>query len=436
MKENEYSFYYLKVGFSNSLLKSARSKTNENKANMWIGYQHISMNELTKHQNPQTGFFPKDLKLQKVGSDETASPADLLALAAMSHHKNRDTIRIITFSQEHLEVWKIEDDLKIMNDEVADQITDYFQEKQDTLMQTMGLFGIPSKNNKKQNLTKEERMALFKKECFSINSKYIQLSRVFVCSRIELPPTINSLSVYQGFSRGTFRAIASANADKEEMLKNVFKNDAELAHIKTSTGDTYQERRFGFFIRKYLSFLMNPNAKDFFSELGISKTDSMKLLLYTLNPGQMESAAMLLVTDLGFVPEIGIAHALDSIDIRGRIPEAFSAKDILNRIKKLGLKLNKPIEDKILTDRVLEIQCKAYQYKSSDARQDIIYFTPASMENFTGINWSLELLQEKFDHTNYLKDKNADWYLLNNWLLNIKDCFKRKADPNKQSIAA
>lgn len=426
MNDDNKFYYYLKAGYSNCLLNMGRTAREPNTAYMWIGYQYMSFDTLTKDLSKDgVHFTRKDKDI----------PTDTLNLFTMSQATYKEQVRVITFSNKLFEVWEFIEGLTQMNPTVRSCIMNNIRQSPEDIQKwILGCFPMDTKQKTKKNIKHSDRLNDFEKRFVGEHSRFVKLKRVFHCNRTELPPPINSLSVYQGFSRGTFRPIASADSGKEEALTPILQH-SNLIKTNTYTGNSYTERRFGHFIRKYISFLADPTSKDFYNYMGLDDTSGLQLILNTLNPGQMETAAMLLILDLGFVPEIGTAHALDSIDVRGRLPEKISPLQILQKIKLLNLPMNKAIEEKLIGERVLEIQCKAYQ-PNSVSREDIVFFTPSIRSNVpTAIHWSLEQIRSHLSCREYLK-KSEDWYLLNNWLLNIKEGFSRKPQTFKVKSAA
>jgi hypothetical protein len=102
----------------------------------------------------------------------------------------------------------------------------------------------------------------------------------------------------------------------------VFDNPSEFA--RHNSEDFHKEKAFGQFIRLAFDYYAHPACNQTLAEIcgvSASKDRQLKLVFATLNPSQMETLALLVCLDLGFIPEIGFANSLDHIDVRGRHPK-------------------------------------------------------------------------------------------------------------------
>ena len=418
----ERNFYFFKCGYSNSLLEACRHKDAPHKATMWIGYNDLDLLEMRKFRNDQTGWYDKKGKPIKTnGKKFTSSLSDIYSLDAFSYSKNRDLIYVVTFSDTHLEFWKITGDLASMNDNVRDHIISGMK-RTGTLSKVFDCFKI-----KKKGYDENGRIDLFKKDALTDTNKFIHMERVGnpIC-RTKLPATINSLKVYQGFSRGTFRSMSSADSDKQTMLEDIFP-DNKISKFKSYDDVEYSEKRYGHFIRKYLSFLMDKKTH-FFDYLNITNDEGQKLITYTLNLGQLETAAMLLISDLKMIPIVGVAKSLDSIDLRCKLIDLSEASYVENELAKLGLTFNQKCKDKLYNEGLVDVQCKAYSY-SGNSQDGIVYFTSENSSLPGRTNWSLNTVADHLKFSSYLKNKNETLFLLNNWMLNLKEQFQPNPNP-------
>ena len=197
--------------------------------------------------------------------------------------------------------------------------------------------------------------------------------------------SVDSLASYQYLIRGTCRPLwratgPTAAAHPPEVLE---RQQARIPRCERIGG----EEPFAAFVRLYLNELLHrygppaaavkPRLGDFASDA----TSARRVVMATLNPILVETAALAFVQDLGLTPDIGVGKGKDVIDVRARAAAtdgSFSpdiARDAWTALHGLGLTMpagDHTLRDRLLQRGVLDIQCKA-----ADRRADadgVLYF--------------------------------------------------------------
>jgi hypothetical protein len=103
--------------------------------------------------------------------------------------------------------------------------------------------------------------------------------------------------------------------------------------------------------------------------------ERQQLVLATMNPILVETAALYFCLDLGLIADIGSGKGIDVIDVRARAESQQAADRAAGLVLDLqadGIVISEAVRNRLHTERVLEIQCKAADRKV--ASPNIIYF--------------------------------------------------------------
>lgn len=222
--------------------------------------------------------------------------------------------------------------------------------------------------------------------------KTLPARKVARIGRSALYTSIDSLAVYQYFNRGTCRRMWRAGGPTGAAMSDAIKDHRQGEIRGAGGGERASETSFGAFTRLYLNgvlkaanqagrgrlsrrHLSQPELAD--SVMGLKASDKQAIVLSTLNPILVETAAMYLCLDLGLVADIGIGKGIDVVDIRARAESSRIAEHAAAKLRNV-LDCD-AICDRLIEENVLELQCKA-----SDQRSDyehIVYFGYRAMQD-------------------------------------------------------
>ncbi|PJZ76309.1 hypothetical protein [Leptospira neocaledonica] len=248
-------------------------------------------------------------------------------------------------------------------------------------------------------------------------------------NRSLLPSSIDSLSVYQYLNRGTFRPIFRLSKYKDKLI---FSNDIENDRFEFTVKNHHKkdikliETKYSRILRFYFDAIVKK-GKDFKQDLkrifsNFSLQEKNQILSALFSPAQVETMAMLLIQDIGFTADIGIGKGLDFVDIKGslRHREEIIIEKNLSKLTKYSLvKLNQLTLNKIISEKTINIQCKAKPH--SDLLSDLLYILPdskkSSMENVIFIDKIISCM----GNDTFSKDFPllADWLELQKYTLGL-----------------
>ncbi len=372
------NYFFYKCGEANCWLPLAEDHglyvgfgdTADNKDANWIG-----------NREPDPNFY-------------TLTGYDDDNIAWLMHPRNRPWFLVITFSQADLIFWEVRGKLK------AHAPGSAVFERAAKLWKT-----FPS-------VTRKTYSHIFGSEAKRPLFKVLPAKKVACVPRSQLYASIDSLAVYQFLNRGTCRPIWRIDGPTEAEMPELI---AEQRQPSIHGGDKNDdEKKYAAFVRLYLnsavhSSLNSKLASSFPALVGqptlhscwpsLSAVDRQKLVLATLNPILVETAALYFCLDLGLVGDIGSGKGIDVIDVRARAEsqlKANAAADRLVSLRSFGVGISEQICGRLRSEHVLEIQCKAADRKVNS--KDIIYFgyrkTPKSATNTV----SLGLLGKALAH--------------------------------------
>lgn len=183
--------------------------------------------------------------------------------------------------------------------------------------------------------------------------------------RSSLYTTLDSLAVYQSLNRGTCRPVWRITGSKARIPAAIQTAPLPDEYIH---GDSGKETSYAAFVRYALNdALWRSNSAQWASLPRLSalpNLDYSALVLATMNPILVETAALAFVQDLRLTPDIGVGKGKDVVDIRARAVGADGrvdskvAKAAIARLDTEGISISKGVRDK-LGDGTLDIQCKA-----------------------------------------------------------------------------
>lgn len=197
--------------------------------------------------------------------------------------------------------------------------------------------------------------------------------------------SVDSLASYQYLIRGTCRPLwrasgPTAASHHSEVLRQ---QQTRIPRCERIGG----EEPFAAFVRLYLNELLhrygpatgvtNPRLGDFAVDLDSARS----IVMATLNPILVETAALAFVQDLGLTPDIGVGKGKDVIDVRARAAgpdgsfDKKIAEDAWATLQALNLKTadgDNTLRDRLLNRGVLDIQCKAADRKAN--ADGVLYF--------------------------------------------------------------
>jgi len=272
-------YHFFKSGYANSLFPLC---IRENL--IWVGYGNVDQiciyndvvsNTIKENYPPTCHTTEKQVPQKKL--------EDLIRLFQIS--KNKDDQILFSFFEDKLYFFK----LKLNNQSKLD-FKKYGDSDCQNYLKDTSLYKCVVRAFAPKDKTIESLIS----EGFFLEVEHIQSF-----SRSDLLPSINSLSVYQYFNRGTVRPISAANSDKESSL-NMIKDENLLKGITDYLGNTVVEKRYGAFIRFYFDWLLiksckKNNFEDYLvGELGV-KISNIPIMV--LNPSQLEMIAALLLSD-------------------------------------------------------------------------------------------------------------------------------------------
>lgn len=359
-KEETFYYFFMKVGFSNSFLKHAEAL-----GGLWVGFGGTPLPRFESE-----GLCIKSAK----------EKADLRYLAVASSALWRDEVRIVTYSKDALLIWKPTADFRSLSP--SDGGIDWADKN---------LYKNFDKTWHKH--TKDELGGVgsekFFKEYFGPTGwKLLPASLENVVSRELLIAPIDSLSVWQSFSRNTFQPMFSLEGNESTGKLSWLTSQSGLDPMQISSSESLQERPFGKFIRLYLDKFALKNEESSFMDL--SDVEKEHSVLAILNPAQVETAAMLMCKDLGLTVDVGIGKGLDTVDVKATVrhlPSKLRSEKIAHAISMLetaGVKFSDRLRHTIVSTKTLRIQCKARPGKAIDG--NVLLLEPTALEKEVGLD--------------------------------------------------
>jgi hypothetical protein len=334
----------LYVGFSDSLCPSAQATKKEDRYPIGIRQPEKQYQKLT-------------------GLDDDY-------IAWLSHQANRQRFLIITFSQSDLIFWEVQGKLKVhqAGGRVFERAREIWQ-------------GFPAN-------IKEHYKNIFENPLANPIFKTLTSKRLVAIPRRELYASIDSLAVYQFLNRGTCRPIWRINGPTEAALPERIAAQRQQTILGMSgSGET----NFATFVRLYLNSVLwhrvtqdrLATPKSIKGQLRLvsllpelSRKDRRVLVLSTLNPILVETAALYFCLDLGLVADIGTGKGIDVIDIRARAESKRAANQAVEWLTELSseeIQVNNAVRETLRKDQVLELQCKA-AHDDLVSRDNLLYF--------------------------------------------------------------
>jgi hypothetical protein len=359
-------------------------KTKQNQDfDMIVGYDYSSEN-LVRFKD---GQFYKITSSQSSPlfsySDEKTHPDDYFWFALAASEEQRDQCKVLIFGYKYLFIFSPTGELKPKKGffEGCEFKSSYVK----VLKQELG-----DKNNYMNSLD---------------SSLFLPLKLEEMILRSDLPPAIDSLSVYQYLNQGAFRPLYACGKDRDDTL-DVFKYlqvlprlDIEKTQVENDVPKkelTYTakllntpdklETVYSSLIRFYLDNRVFPKISSNSFEAEVT------LFCSLLSPLQLETAATYYLIDQGYVPDTVSGGSLDHVDIRGR---------------------------KLDSNEIEELQCKNYDHKGQSHYKIFEPLEPGhSSKKSAGNKIYLSRILIEY------KDKGNTESLLYKWFLIQKRWFK------------
>jgi hypothetical protein len=293
-------------------------------------------------------------------------------IAWLSHQANRQRFLLITFSQSDLIFWEV-----VGTVEVHQPGTRVFERAREIWE------GFPPDIKKHEHYKQ-----IFENRLVNPVFKTLPSRKLVAVPRRELYSSIDSLAVYQSLNRGTCRAIWRIKGPTEAAMPE--KIAAQRQQMILGKSDS-EETNFAAFVRLYLNSILqhklaqqrmqipgNVNGQLSLASLlrHLSPKDRRVLVLSTLNPILVETAALYFCLDLGLVADIGTGKGIDVIDIRARAESKGAANQAVEWLTELAseeIQVNDAVRETLRKDQVLELQCKA-AHDDLVARDNLLYF--------------------------------------------------------------
>lgn len=296
-------------------------------------------------------------------------------IAWLTHPSNRPWFLLMTFSESHLIFWEVTG------------IVQVFRPGSDIYARAKDLWRkFPVKIHREYKRVFDPVAS--DPDAIDPVFKTLPVVKVASVPRRELYASIDSLSVYQYLNRGTCRPIWRISGPTEvEMPDNIAIQSQASIRGRVLQGE---ETKYATFVRMYLNSALHkalghtlpsrlPNLawQPTLSSLWLlmPAQERQKLVLATANPILVETAALYFCLDLGLIADIGSGKGIDVIDVRARAESQQSAdraSGFLLALKNDGIVISEGVLQRLRSERVLEIQCKAADQEVDT--QNIVYF--------------------------------------------------------------
>jgi hypothetical protein len=291
-------------------------------------------------------------------------------IAWLTHPSNRSWFLLLTFSESDLIFWEVSDKLQVHRPgSEAFELADTLWRK------------FPAKS-------RETYKHIFGPDTLDPVFKTLPAAKVAAVPRRELYASIDSLAVYQFLNRGTCRPIWRIQGPTEAEMPPLIAGQSQASvRGRDKQG---KETNYAAFVRLYLNSALaralghtlpspfprltgQPALASFW--MSMSALHQQQLVLTTANPILVETAALYFCLDLGLIADIGSGKGIDVIDVRARAESqraADRAAELLAGLQAEGIVISEAVRNRLRTERVLEIQCKAADRKFDS--KNIIYF--------------------------------------------------------------
>ena len=239
-------YFIAKVGYGNSLLGFAIEKArNSGNSFLWIGYSDYEIPHL------EGDYF-------KIDKDPPMAVRDLYYMTLVSHLKeHRETTRVITFSEDKIQIWAIRDPLRSITEADILELSQWSMKNPNVYRS----FEIRNNAQAESSLVDELRGASDAPGCKSLPVKLIK-----EFSRDLIPACIDSLSVHRFLNSGTFRYLFSANQSLvDDSVLPEFLKQEEISLRLHQKASSYKESKFATFTRKYFDWLIDDSIQEGFA---------------------------------------------------------------------------------------------------------------------------------------------------------------------------
>jgi hypothetical protein len=324
-------FFYMKVGPGNCFLRDDIRDC--------IGGLHVGFAGSEIPIVNENGMLPAPTNVSK----------DLLYLTVCSQEANRSKVRVVTFGPEEMTVWEITGRLRTMECLNNKELLSDFEK----------VWGTGDKKNAR-GIPWAEYVQNPK-----TGYKVLPVKRDFHVKRARLWPSIDSLATHPYLVQGTFRPFGAIRQDwKPKELS--FLPPPEI--IKLGQSDQIPLSLYGQWVSYYIENVARANREPDGKppaansvSCGFSIREFKPHLWALLSPAQIETAAFMLMQDLGLTVDVAIGKSKDHIDVRASCRHREDRDVVIN--KALGvlsemMTLSEEFRKSCNREYVIFTQCK------------------------------------------------------------------------------
>jgi hypothetical protein len=332
--ESEQRYYFfMKVGYANSFLPYVDSL-----GGLLVGF----VGDAVPHVDGD-GFCRRN-----------GEKLDLIYAAVAASPKWRSKARIVTYSKDALMIWRPTGNMRTLERSAGgldwgkkDLYSKFPKEWHDDVKAKWGGFGS------------EE---FYRYHFGEKGWKVIPAELDTVISRELLIAPIDSLAVWQNFSRNTFQPMFSLTGNPSLSRVEWLDQVSDLPAFAISDMEKVEEGRFGKFVRVYLNGKGATKNEVF---VNLDREERKDTALATLNPAQVETATMLICRDLGLTVDVGLGKGLDVVDVKATVRHLETEERkrkiqaAITTLESIGVVFSQKLRHSIQSTATIRIQCKA-----------------------------------------------------------------------------
>lgn len=221
---------------------------------------------------------------------------------------------------------------------------------------------------------------------------------------------IDTLSVLQSLNRRTFAYMTDINPPGTPWPAGIFAEETMF----TGPNGSVSETGYGRFVREYLDGIVDPHMKH--GLVSLSGEQRMKLICATLNPILIETAAMLFALDIGMVIDSGSGKGRQGIDVVAVCGRSLTPKDLIERLKSIGITLHAEAIDCLMATRTISFQCKGYHDDKGLTAGRLVEFRPVQSDGRVPRGIPLQHVLSLAE-----KPNQSGLHHLNDWLNRMSD---------------
>lgn len=351
-----YHYFFMKVGRGNAYLDLMEINDNHSTQYLWVDFRDHPL------------YCPEDLRKYKPPKG-AGRYGDLITLMHAIEFKKH--VRVITVNSEHLHIWEIQGPLESFYGHSEEmRIKDLVSKDKGKFEQFKYAIAGDKEKNWSELMPDELRSKHY--------PKLLPVKLKCKILRSEIPACLSSLRTHRVLNQGTFRALQRIGekvslAELEE-LQYPDLPSADLCSSKR----IHSERDLGKFFRILIDELIRREEgvspqlpADFFW-----RPQSLSLIAKTFSPPYVETLAMMIIIDLGLIPNGSVGKGMDGVDViaSGKLVSEHVMRQAIQSINEIrGSQLDENLMQYCLDNKILKIQCKAYRVNDSDVH-DMMQF--------------------------------------------------------------